>query len=232
MSRLHGIFGSLLVVERRKKRYGSVVYLDGCDHVHAVSCLLRKMRNPEIIEVQKEEKPLCTDRNTDRSEVLTINERLHQQARKLTTLYHCDPDRYKNFSIECLEKEMDPVLTDFITTVTKPVRRNKQPNSADKNSTKHIRQMYALSVLLFTVDTACVMPLHMLLAEAVLCHSGSIELLHILNRVGATAAFETVKRLSTYIVQERISRGILPELKTNSLTVVSVDNIDILQLML
>ena len=50
----------------------------------------------------------------------------------------------------------------------------------------------------------------MLLAEAVLCHSGSIELLHILNRVGATAAFEIVKCLSTYIVQQRISRG-MPE---------------------
>ena len=41
--------------------------------------------------------------------------------------------------------------------------------------------------------------------------------------------FETVKRLSTHIVHERISRGILPELRINTLTVVSVDNIDILQ---
>ena len=50
-----------------------------------------------------------------------------------------------------------------------------------------------------------------------------------MNRVGAIVSLEKANRLSTFIVRERMFNGIVPELFTNTLTVASVDNIDILQ---
>ena len=67
------------------------------------------------------------------------------------------------------------------------------------------------------------------MTEAVLCHGGTLELVRILNRLGAVASVETVNRLATHVVQKRISTGIQPELQPQMFTAVSVDNIDILQ---
>ena len=73
------------------------------------------------------------------------------------------------------------------------------------------------------------MPFHTLLTEAILCHGGSQELVRILNQVGAVASLETSHRLATLVVQQRIARGIQPELYHRALCVVSIDNIDILR---
>lgn len=82
-----------------------------------------------------------------------------------------------------------------------------------------------------SVQTAHVrsMPLHFLLAESILCHGGSLELVRILNRVGAVASLDTCNRLATFVVDQRIRRGITLEFEPNKLTVISIDNIDIMQ---
>ena len=72
------------------------------------------------------------------------------------------------------------------------------------------------------------MPFHMLVTEATLCHGGTHELAKILNRIGAAASL-TNQRLATQVVQSRRVRGILPEIEKRALSIVSVDNIDILQ---
>ena len=64
---------------------------------------------------------------------------------------------------------------------------------------------------------------------AIFCHGGSLELVRILNRVGAVSSLDTNSRLATMVVQQRLKRGIEPELEPNKFTVISVDNIDILQ---
>jgi len=73
------------------------------------------------------------------------------------------------------------------------------------------------------------MPLHIALAEIVLCHSGTLELVRILNRLGATASVDTVNRLATHVVHTRLSEGITSELQPLKLSIVSVDNIYIMQ---
>ena len=73
------------------------------------------------------------------------------------------------------------------------------------------------------------MPLHIALAEVVLCHGGTLELVRILNRLGATASVDTVNRLATHVVHTLLSEGIISELKPLKLSIVSVDNIDIMQ---
>ena len=70
---------------------------------------------------------------------------------------------------------------------------------------------------------------HMLLPDTILCHGGSLELVRIMNRVGAVASIDTANRLATSVVSTRISQGIQRKLKPNTLSVVSIDNIDVLQ---
>jgi len=74
----------------------------------------------------------------------------------------------------------------------------------------------------------CRMPLHIALAEVVLCHGGRLELVRILNRLGATASVDIVNRLATHVVHRRLSEGITSELQPLKLSIVSVDNIDIM----
>ncbi len=50
-----------------------------------------------------------------------------------------------------------------------------------------------------------------------------------MNRIGAVASLDTSNRLATHVVQTRLVKGIKPSLIPNALTIVSVDNIDILQ---
>ena len=65
--------------------------------------------------------------------------------------------------------------------------------------------------------------------DTILCHGGSLELVRIMNRVGAVASIDTASRLATSVVSTRISRGVKRERIPNTLSVVSIDNIDVLQ---
>ena len=82
---------------------------------------------------------------------------------------------------------------------------------------------------MFCTNNTCSAPLHVLLTEAVLCHGGTVELVKILNRLGAVASLDTVNRLSTHIVQTRLHEGVKSDLKPHIFSTVSIDNIDILQ---
>ena len=72
-------------------------------------------------------------------------------------------------------------------------------------------------------------PLQYLLDDAVLCMGGSTELVKMLNRIGAIVSLDTHDRMATLVVTQRINKGILNELVFNTLTIASIDNIDILQ---
>ena len=67
--------------------------------------------------------------------------------------------------------------------------------------TKQIRQLYILSLVLFSTNAQCSMPFHSLLTEATLCHGGPHELVKILNRVGAIASIDAHQGLATQVVR-------------------------------
>ena len=94
---------------------------------------------------------------------------------------------------------------------------------------KKVRRAYRLSVILFCTNNQCCIPLHLLLADVIESCGGSADLLSILNRVGAVASFDTLKRHICEVSLVRKEEGLLAHLSDGSFTVSSTDNIDFLQ---
>ena len=92
--------------------------------------------------------------------------------------------------------------------------------------TLKVRRLYCLCVLMFTTDSRCNTPLHLLLTDMVEMCGGNTELIKTLNRIGAVAALETHRRLVTKVVEERLQRGIKDELTTGAFALASADNLD------
>ena len=88
-----------------------------------------------------------------------------------------------------------------------------------------VRRLYCLGVLMFTTDSRCNTPLHLLTDIVEMC-GGNTELIKTLNRIGAVAALETHRRLITKVVEERLQRGIKNELTTGAFVLASADNLD------
>ena len=72
----------------------------------------------------------------------------------------------------------------------------------------------------------------MVLTDSILCHGGSLELVRIMNRIGAVASVDMCNRLATQVVQTRIQETFTKEFVPGMLTVVSIDNIDTLSRLL
>lgn len=130
-------------------------------------------------------------------------------------------------------KETDPTLLQFIRQLTCTVRdRRRKLFTAiddDESNVKTIRQFYALCVLIFNTNNSCSAPLHVMLSEAILSNLGNLELVRIMNRIGAVASLDTSNRLATQVVQIRMRRGFKESLEPMKFTISSIDNIDILQ---
>lgn len=234
LSRLHSFFGSGLEVQCKHKRFGSLLFNKHCDLIKALSSALGRGQ-PAPTSTTAHSVPTAT---ID-SMATHLNAKLHDQAKALTAEYKFDPSKFSSLALRHLVSSLDPSLVRFIQKLTSGRSKRhwevhddctSEDDQHKGMSIKEIRQVYALCVLLFCTDNTCSMPLHILLTEAILCHGGSLELVRILNRVGAVASLDTCNRLATYVVEERIRTGIEPELVPNKLIIVSIDNIDILQL--
>ena len=233
LSHLSFHFGEALHVECKHRRFGSLLYHANCDLLKAVSLALGRNRLHKITQTEPPQSPppLTIDDQIS-SVALYLNERVHMQAKTFVANFHDAPEKYASFSIDWLYEAVDPNLLSFIQQLTQTVRSRRRKlliNDTEITAIKRMRQAYLLCTVLFCSNTQCSMPFHCLLTEAVLCHGGSQELVRILNRVGAVASLETNRRLATLVVQERMSNGIIAEIHPKSLSVVSIDNIDILQ---
>ena len=82
---------------------------------------------------------------------------------------------------------------------------------------------------MFTINPQCNLPFHLPLTEAVISHGGSLELVHILDRIGVVASFKAHDRLIKGVVKARESDGLINELTPCAFRVVSIDNLDISQ---
>ena len=127
-----------------------------------------------------------------------------------------------------------PELWELVCTLTRSVNESRGRKAAIAADThagkiKCLRRAYVLSVILFVTNSECSFPFHVLLADAVESNGGSMELSKILNRIGAVASSDTLKRVILSVSQERKLQGIQSLLVSGAFTVASTDNIDYLQ---
>ena len=165
-----------------------------------------------------------------------INARINQQIKSLVQTYQNDPMLCESFDPDVMLQQVDPLLIQCIQILTKPVRERRQlfsqqdlHDSWGTLKSKSMKQLYCLCTLFFCTNSQCNMPLQYLLADAILCMGGSTELVKMLNRIGAVGSLDTHDSMAILVVTQRINKGIHNELVPNTLTIVSIDNIDILQ---
>jgi len=137
-------------------------------------------------------------------------------------------------TLQNMKQNVDPILWDFITTLTQTARarrgiRNETVEISPRTQAKSIRQLYCLAVVMFCINPRCNFPFHVPLTDAIVTHGGTLELVHLFNRVGAVASVEAHERLMKSVVKAREKQGYFADLTPGAFRVVSIDNIDIMQ---
>lgn len=138
------------------KRFGSVLFHKDCNLMKALSSALGK----QLVPVSSGPIADTTEEDVD-SVALYLNGMLHEQSKSLTSEYKFSPSNLSNLSLHRLVDNLDPKLLRFIQKLTSA--RYKKPEAAldhsasevECMSTKEIRQVYALCVLLFCTDSTC-----------------------------------------------------------------------------
>ena len=95
------------------------------------------------------------------------------------------------------------------------------------SKSKKLHCFYTLCVLLFTTNTQCNTPVHIVLTDVFDSHIGNSEKIRIFNRLGAVASSDTHARYRQTVVQETKENGNLALRK--KFAILSLDNIDYLQ---
>ena len=129
----------------------------------------------------------------------------------------------EEMSLDNIVASIHPVLWKFLSQLTQSKRQQQHRSLSHDVST-----VYALCVLLFTINPQCSVPLHLPLTDLILCHGGTTELVTVLNRFGAVASADTHSRFLQDLSADRkvmLDRN----LTQNAFRIVSVDNIDLLQ---
>ena len=214
LSRLHSLFGDSLQVICKQSRYGSVLFHKDCDLVKALSTGKSETLQKQVTVLKEQQNEIQTSKPTEHPTSIQnqvenvahyLNGRSQQQARQLIATYKGNPKQHAFLQLDKLMSDFDPVLLNFINQLTQTVCQSRRKLFNDENESltiKKLRHFYILGVILFCTNTTCSMPLHVVLTEAIICHGGSLELVRILNRVGAVASIDTNSRLATCIVEE------------------------------
>ena len=161
---------------------------------------------------------------------LTLNKRVHNQAKAMIKTYSDDPLLCAQFDLDKMLTKFDPQLVKCIHILTAPVRSRHKLLDNSRDTTTSVKQLLCLATLLYVTNNQCYMPLQYILTDAILCMGGSAELVRVLNRFGACVSLDTHNRISTRIVTIRMLRGIQSQLTPCTLTVISIDNIDLMQI--
>ncbi len=75
----------------------------------------------------------------------------------------------------------------------------------------------------------CILCIHIILSDFIEASGGSVELITVLNRLGAVASVETPNRHIMKFSAKWLEGGLLKQLKRDMFTVATKDNIDFLQ---
>jgi hypothetical protein len=153
-----------------------------------------------------------------------LNQAIKQEVSSLASTKHPATLSPDNLNIDSIIASVDKELWTFIENLTAS-QHEDTCCSLQMQHVKKVRRLFALSVLLFTVDTRCTPFLQVLLSEAVDACNGSTNLMGILNRLGATASKDTHDRYLK-AVAEKTKTSTQTNLHPQAFCVASFDNID------
>ena len=238
LSSLSMHFKSTLGVVCKHRKYGTLLYKRDGDLLKALSKALGNATgvareaaaqldlSAEISACNK--KP---DSDDDLAKVcLALNKKVHNQAKSMIQTYSDDPLLCAEFDPNKVLAILDPHLVKCMHILTAPVRSRHKLLDSDQDTTTSVKQLFCLATILYVTNSQCYMPLHYILTDAILCMGGSAELVRVLNRFGACVSLDTHNRISTRIVTISMFRGIQSQLTPRTLTVLSIDNIDLMQI--
>ena len=206
------------------KRYGTLIYRSGGDLLHALTVSLGHNRS----KTKKKAELPAEKKNFDQQLIPTckfINQKVHKCITKLVGEDLECPHNIEDVDIDNFISQLDEDLWAAVCTMTQPLSLKGKRNE-ESSVLRKIRRVFCVCVLMFTTNSQCSFPLHTLVADAVESCGGSLQLVRLLNRLGACASVETHKRYVQFRVAQRMSRGALSGYPLNTLTVVSIDNLD------
>ena len=228
-------FQSTLGVVCKHRKYGTLLYKRDGDLLKALSKALgnatgiaREAAAQLGLSAEKSDKNTDSEDDLEKA-CLALNKKVHSQAKLMIQTYNDDPLLCAEFDPNTVLSKLDPHLVKCMHILTAPVRGRHKLLDGEQDTTS-VKKFFCLATILFTTNNQCYMPLHYILTYAIVCMGGSAELVRVLNRFGACVSLDTHNRISTRIVTMRILRDIQSQLIPHTLTVLSLDNIDLMQI--
>jgi hypothetical protein len=237
---LSNTFSYNLEIIVKHKCYGAILYRKGGDILHALSKALGELKgaSKREVDVRKEihqSLHLSQSSNEDISDdqiikvCMHVNKLINENIRKVVGMYQNDTNLYSSFTFRGFTESVDDILPKIITALTQPVKsKRKLLYNTQNEELRLAKKAYCLLVLMYCTNNQC-NPLHFILTDSVLSNHGSTSLVKIFNKLGACVSLDTHNRIVNSIATERMTKGIIPQLTPNTLSIISIDNVDILQ---
>ena len=159
-----------------------------------------------------------------------INDLLHNELRQPSEMCRISNPLELNIN-EHLNK-INPLLVRFIKLITCTVRERHHPHlqseSATAKQTKHIRQYFIISLLMYSINPNHSSLLHNILADIVEVCGGSRLLMKVLNKLGCASSDDTHDQFVTEWAEEKRESQIWDELPAEVFTIASIGKFDML----
>ena len=126
-------------------------------------------------------------------------------------------------------RNVNPLLWEFISLCTRSVRECTRKETKDESFAKTVRRFFIICMILFATNQSCNTLLHHLVADTIEVYGGSRQLIRVLNRLGTCVSVDTHDRFVTCVAEKHKEDDLWNELKCDTFTVASTDNIDFIQ---